>query len=182
MKLLASFISWLELINERVGRAVSWLMIGVVLVTFSVAILRYVFNMGWVWMQESYVWMHATIFLVASGYTLLHDGHVRIDIFYREASSRYKAWVNLWGTLLLLVPTIGVIYWVTLPYVLLSWHRFEQSREAGGMKGLFIFKTTMIVFVVLLALQCLVMLLRSVLVLLGHSKFEKKKEEIEESI
>ncbi|MFQ5968781.1 MAG: TRAP transporter small permease subunit [Acidimicrobiia bacterium] len=147
-----------------------------VLVTFLVAALRYGFNMGWVWMQESYVWMHGTIFMVAVGYTLLHEGHVRVDIFYRPASDRYKALVDLGGTLFLLFPSIAIIFWVALPYLILSWQRLEESREAGGLPGLFLWKTTMLMFCVLLALQGLAIVVRSTLVLTGHREVWREEE------
>ena len=70
------------------GRITSWLVLLMVLTTFAVATFRYGFSLGWVWLQELYVWMHGAIIMVGVGYTLLHDGHVRIDIFYRAASER----------------------------------------------------------------------------------------------
>ena len=105
--------------------------------------------------------------MVGVGYTLLHDGHVRIDIFYRAASVRAKAWVNLVGTLVFLLPTVATVAWFIFPYVMLSWSRFESSREAGGMEGLFVWKTTMLMFCILLCLQGVAMALRSMLVLRG---------------
>ena len=92
--------------NEWVGRAVSWLVVLMVINVFCVVVLRYIFSVGWIWMQETYVWMHGTVFMLGAGYTLLHDGHVRIDLFYREASARYKAAVNLVGSLFLALPLI----------------------------------------------------------------------------
>lgn len=162
----------IEWLNEHVGRTVAWLTLTMVVTTFAVAVLRYGFSMGWVWLQESYVWMHGTIIMMAAGYTLLHDGHVRVDIFYRAASMRTKAWVNIIGTTAFLFPTLAVVAWVTTPYVLLSWERWETSREAGGMVGLFLLKTTMAGFFILMALQGLAMLLRSVLVLQGKLEWE----------
>lgn len=167
---------WIDWLNEKVGRAVSWLTVSMVLVTFLVATLRYGFNVGWVWMQESYVWMHGTIFMVAVGYTLLHEGHVRVDIFYRPGSDRYRALVDLGGTLFLLFPSIAIVFWVALPYLILSWHRLEQSREAGGLPGLFLWKTTMLIFCILLALQGLAMAMRSILALAGHQELAREEE------
>ncbi len=176
MGLLAAVLRWIDWINERVGRVVSWLTLTMVIVTFLVATLRYLFNIGWVWMQESYVWMHGTVFMVAMGYTLLHEGHVRVDIFYRSSSEKFKAFVDLVGTLFLLLPTVAIISWVAIPYVALSWHRLEQSREAGGLPGLFLWKTTMLVFCILLGLQGLALAVRSLLVLTGHREFVRKAD------
>ena len=81
----------IDLMNEKIGRAISWLALIMILVQFAVVVMRYVFGLGSIFMQESIVYMHALIFLVAAGYTLLHDGHVRVDIFYGSASPQRKA-------------------------------------------------------------------------------------------
>jgi TRAP-type mannitol/chloroaromatic compound transport system permease small subunit len=154
------------LLNEFIGRLTSWLVIAMVLTTFAVAVLRYGASVGWIWLQESYVWMHGLIIMVASGYALLHDSHVRVDIFYRPASVRFKAWVNLLGVVLFLMPTLAVVAWASWPYVALSWHRLETSGEAGGMPALYLLKSALIAFCVLLALQGLSLAIRSALVLL----------------
>ncbi|MGD9785484.1 MAG: TRAP transporter small permease subunit [Hyphomicrobiaceae bacterium] len=168
---LKSVIVFIEWINETIGRAVSMLALPLVLVTCAVAVLRYGFSMGWVWMQELYIWTHAVIFLVASGYTLLQEGHVRIDVIYGPASLRTKAWINIIGTLFFLLPMIGLIAYVALPYVALSWSRLETSQEAGGLSGLFLLKSCMLVFAALLALQGLALFLRSILVLAGEAEW-----------
>ncbi len=82
MKKLAVLVSFIDGLNETIGRMVSWLTLAMVLITFSVVVLRYVFSVGWVWMQESYVWLHGVVFMVGAGYTLLHNGHVRVFIFF----------------------------------------------------------------------------------------------------
>ncbi len=171
---LIAAVRVIETTNERIGRAVSWLMVLMVLTTFLVAALRYGFSLGWVGLQESYVWMHGIIFMVAAGYTLLHEGHVRVDFIYRPASRRTKALINIFGTLVLLWPMLVVIWSVAYPYVLLSWERLETSREAGGLPGLYLWKTCMLIFVVLLALQGLALVLRSILVLSGHPEWGQR--------
>ena len=158
------------------GRITAWLVLLMVLTTFVVATFRYGFSLGWIWLQELYVWMHGAIIMVGVGYTLLHDGHVRIDIFYRAASARAKAWVNLIGTLVFLLPTVATTAWFIFPYVMLSWSRFESSREAGGMEGLFVWKTTMLMFCILLFLQAVALALRSMLVLRGAGVLDDTEE------
>ena len=167
-RVLAAIVKAVDGLNERVGRLTSWLVLTMVVNTFLVAVLRYGFDLGWVWLQELYVWMHGAIIMIGVGYTLLHDGHVRVDIFYRAASRRAKAWINLIGTIFLLFPTIGAVIWVVWPYVMLSWQRLEVSREAGGMPGLFLWKTTMLMFCALLFLQGVALMCRSILVLSGR--------------
>ena len=179
MNYLAGFVRTIDRLNDCIGRGVAWLTLAMVLITFLVVILRYVFSLGWVAMQESYVWLHGIVFMVGAGYTLLHNGHVRVDIFYRPASARYKAWVDLFGVILLLLPVVVVVIWGSWDYVLESWIRMEESREAGGLPGLFMLKTVILVFCILLALQGLSLAARSFLVLAGHDEFVVVEEEHE---
>lgn len=169
--MLTRTIRVIEALNEAVGTVVAWLVGLMVLTTFAVATLRYGLSVGWVWMQQSYVWMHATVFMLASGYTLLHDGHVRIDLIYGPLSVRGKAWVNLLGVLFLLLPMLTVVWWVGFPYVALSWQRLESSGDVGGLPGIFLLKSAILLFVVLLGLQGVALALRSVLVLRGREEF-----------
>ena len=171
MHLLARLVRGIDRLNDGIGRAVSWLTLAMVLVTFFVVVARYGFSWGRIWIQESYVWMHGALFMLAAGYTLLHDGHVRVDVFYRPASERFKAWVNLIGVVGLLLPTVGVVLYYTFPYVQASWLRLEMSREAGGLQGLFLYKTIIPIFCVLIGLQGLAMAGRSILVLRGFPGF-----------
>ena len=140
MSALISFVRAVDRINEVVGRAIAWLTLAMVLITFAVVVLRYVYAIGWVWLQESYVWLHGIVFMVGAGYTLLHNGHVRVDVFYRPAGTRYKALVDLLGSLVLLMPLILLVSFMSFDYVADSWMRLEESREAGGMPGLFLLK------------------------------------------
>ena len=169
MARLADFIRVIEKLNDRVGRGVAWLTLAMVLITFLVVVLRYAFSLGWVWMQESYVWLHGIVFMAGAGYTLLHDGHVRVDIFYRSGSPRYRAWVDLGGALLLLLPFVAVCGLASVDYVVESWAGLEESREAGGLPGLFLLKTVIWVFCLLVALQGLSLAARSAMILAGRT-------------
>jgi len=177
--MLKSFIQAVDWLNEHVGRAISWLTLAMVLITFLVVVLRYVFSVGWVWMQESYVWLHGIVFMVGAGYTLLHNGHVRVDIFYRDADPRWKAKVDLFGALLLLLPVVIMVFLGSTDYVIDSWRRLEESREAGGLPGLFLLKTMILAFCVLVGLQGLSMAARSLLMLRGDTSFLPDDEEPE---
>lgn len=163
---LAATVRTIDRLNETIGRVISWFVLTMVLTTFAVAVMRYGFSLGWVWLQEIYVWMHGTIIMVAAGYTLLHDGHVRVDIFYRSASVRFKAWVDMLGVIFFVLPMVSLVWWAALPYVELSWRRLESSQEAGGMHGLYLLKTAMLVFCILLGLQGIAMAIRSAFVLM----------------
>lgn len=173
---LVAFVKLIDRINEYVGRGVAWLTLLMVLITFVVVVLRYVYAVGWVWLQESYVWLHGVVFMMGAGYTLLHNGHVRVDIFYRPNSARYKGIVDLLGSLLLLLPLICVVFFVSYDYVLDSWARGEASREAGGLPALFLLKTVILAFCVLIGLQGLSLGARSLLVLMGHPEFQPEEE------
>ena len=158
-----------EAINEWLGRLVSWLSLWMVLITFSVVVLRYAFDLGWIWLQESVTFMHAALFLVGAAYTLKHQGHVRVDIFYRRFSSRTKAWVDLLGSLFLLLPVCIFIFTVSWDYVAQSWALHEGSREAGGLDGVYLLKALILAMAGLLVLQGLAMSIRALLQLTGHS-------------
>jgi len=158
----------IESLLERIGRLVSWLTLGMVVVTFAVVILRYFFNIGWIAMQESITYMHAMVFMLGAAYTLRHEGHVRVDIFYERFSDKSKAWVNLFGTLLLLFPFCIFIIWTSWAYVGQSWQVFEGSQEAGGLPAVWLLKSLILFLPVLLLLQGLALLLRSLLTLRGQ--------------
>jgi TRAP-type mannitol/chloroaromatic compound transport system permease small subunit len=165
---LATFVRSIDRLNDAIGRSVAWLTLAMVLIAFTVVVLRYVYAIGWVWMQESYVWLHGIVFMIGAGYTLLHNGHVRIDIIYRPAGDRYKAVIDLFGSLLLLLPMVLIVFLVSIDYVASSWGKLEESREAGGLPGLFLLKTVIPLFCLLLGLQGLALAGRSLLVLSGN--------------
>ncbi len=166
---LKSLIRRLESLAELTGRAISWATLLMVLITFAVVLLRYLLDTGWIAMQESITYLHALVFMLGAAYTLKHQGHVRVDIFYRKFSDRGRAWVNLLGTLLLLFPLMGFILWIGWEYVLESWKVLEGSREAGGLPGVFLLKTLLLLLPLSMMLQGLALVLRSLAVLRGEA-------------
>lgn len=160
-------IAIIDRLNERIGRIVSWLMLLMVAVTFAVVVLRYLFDTGWVAMQESVIDMHALLFMVGAAYTLKHDAHVRVDIIYQHCSPKGKAWIDLFGSLFLLLPVAGYIVWSCWDYVIDSWEIHESSRNAGGLPGVYLIKSSILLMAVLLALQGVAMILSNILVLAG---------------
>jgi TRAP-type mannitol/chloroaromatic compound transport system permease small subunit len=162
---LKKIIFVIENITLKVGRKISWLILFMTLTAFSVALLRYFFNIGFVWMQESYIWMHGLVFLLGSAYTLLDDKHVRVDIFYRTFSERYKAYVNIFFSIFFIFPFIFIVSKYSIPYILKSWISLEQSREAGGLQFLYLYKTSIILFCFFLFIQTIALILRCVLVI-----------------
>jgi TRAP-type mannitol/chloroaromatic compound transport system permease small subunit len=138
-----------------VGRTVSWLTLAMTLLTFLVVVLRYGFNLGWIWLQESITYLHAAVFMVAVAWAFQTDDHVRVDIFYRERSQRYKSWINLAGTLLFLIPFSLFMLLIGWDYVAASWSMKEASREAGGLPLVWLLKSLILVLPALLLLQSL---------------------------
>ena len=150
---------------ELTGRCIAWLTLGMVCITFAVVILRYLFSSGSIALQESVTYLHAMVFMLGAAYTLRHDGHVRVDIFYRKWPPRVRAWVNLVGTLLLLFPVCVFMFIASLEYVGTSWSMLEGSREAGGLNAVFVLKTAIPAMAVMLFLQGFSLILHSVLII-----------------
>ncbi|MCC7048059.1 MAG: TRAP transporter small permease subunit [Alphaproteobacteria bacterium] len=162
---LTAFVRRVDAVNEAVGRVVGWMTVATVLVCAGVVFLRYALKIGSVWTQELYVWIHSCVFMLGAGYALLIDKHVRVDLWHAKQSERTKALVEILGTVLFLLPWVAVLLWTCIPFVARSWAILEPSAQVGGMPGLFVFKTVLIAFAVLLGLQGLARAARAVLVL-----------------
>jgi len=160
--MLQTWIDRIESINKFSGTVVSWLTLLMVLTTFIVVILRYVFDFGMIAMQESIVYMHAVIFLIGAAYTLQQNSHVRVDIIYQKLSSRQRAWIDLLGTVFLLTPSMLFIFIISWEYVSDSWEVMEASREAGGLPGVYLLKSTILIMAALMLLQGIANALRSI--------------------
>ncbi len=153
VNILRKTTSFIDPLNEHVGRIVSWFTLCMVCVTFLVVVLRYGFDTGWIAMQESVTYMHALVFTAGAAYTLKRDAHVRVDVFYRKLGLRTRAWIDLAGTLMLLFPVCFYLFWSSLDYVYTSWTLLEGSREAGGLPLVFILKSYIPLMACLLVLQ-----------------------------
>jgi TRAP-type mannitol/chloroaromatic compound transport system permease small subunit len=163
---ISALVHAIDTLNEHVGRVVAWFALIMVLVQFTVVLLRYVFGLGFIPMQESILFMHSMLFLVAAGYTLLHDGHVRVDIFYGSASAKAKAFVNFVGVLIFLWPLCVVMIWMSWTYVGASVRVFEGSPE-GTFMPFWLLKAMLLTFPVLLILQGFSMAANSYFVMTG---------------
>lgn len=154
--------------NDWIGRSIAWLTLGMVLVEFGIVLARYVFGLGSTIVQESIVYMHATVFLVCAGYALAHNGHVRCDIFYAVMSPRTRAIVDVLGTLVFLLPMCVLVWWMAWPYVQASWAVMEISQEGRlGIPAVFLLKTEILLFAGLLGVQALSLLTQSLLLIAG---------------
>ncbi len=160
--MLSKILAGIESFIDWSGRTVSWFSLFLVLITFIVVVMRYIFDSGSIALQESTTYLHASIFLVGMAYTLQQDAHVRVDIFYTQFSSQTKAWIDLFGTLFLLLPFMLFISWISWEYIVDSWSVLEGSREAGGLPGVFILKSLILVMTSLLSLQALTQVARNI--------------------
>jgi TRAP-type mannitol/chloroaromatic compound transport system permease small subunit len=160
----------IDRLNTAIGRAASWCALAIVLIGFAVVLLRYVLGMGSIWLQESILYAHAALFLLAAAWTLKEGAHVRVDVFYADASPRARAWIDLLGALLLLLPFCLAIVWFSLPYVERSWAILERSRESSGLPLVFVLKTLIPVFALLLALRGVAQAVRALAVLRGGTR------------
>jgi TRAP-type mannitol/chloroaromatic compound transport system permease small subunit len=175
MRAIAQAVRAISALNHYAGHLFSWLSLAIVLVCFTVVVQRYLFSTSMVWMQELYVWLNGAMFTAVAGFALLRDDHVRVDIFYRPATIRTKAIVDLIGVIFFLLPFCWVVYAYSWNYIARSWRLHEGSANVGGMPGLYILKSFILVFVVLVALQGIAWALRSILVLRGQEHLLPEK-------
>ena len=147
--------SRIDRISIAVGRGAAWLTLAMVVVTFIIVVIRYVFDGGFIWLQEAVTWMHATVFMLGAAYTLQRDQHVRVDIFYREMNDRKRACVDLFGVVLFIFPLCGFFAFEAYDYVASSWRLSEVSRNSGGLPYPFVplLKSLLILMPISVALQ-----------------------------
>jgi TRAP-type mannitol/chloroaromatic compound transport system permease small subunit len=167
MGLIVFLIRAIASFNRLLGNTFSWLSLVMVAVCFTVVVQRYVFGFSIIWMQDLYVWLNGAMFTAVAGYALLKDSHVRVDIFYRPASVQRKALIDLIGVVVFLIPFCWITYVYSWTYIARSWRISEGSANFGGMPGLYILKSFILVFAFVVFIQGVAMALRSILVLMG---------------
>ena len=175
MSALAQLSKFIDRFNTFIGYLCAFFVFSMVIVVFTVVVLRYGFNIGFIWMQEVYVWLHSFVFMLGAGFTYLANEHVRIDVFYREASKKYKAIVDLLGNIFLLLPFLYIIWKYSYPFVYRSFLMNEVSREAGGMPALYILKSAILWVCIVLFLQLISNVIKSILTLTNHQGSGEKK-------
>ena len=153
MSILNKVFIFIENFNVRVGKLFSWLLLLMVLLTCLIVILRYLFNIGFIWMQELVRFFYAAVFLICAAYTLAEDRHVRVDIFYSKLSNKNKNIVNLLGSLIFLIPVCFITFYYSYSYVINSWAQLEGSLEERGLHAVFIMKTFIWIFSFMLLAQ-----------------------------
>jgi len=162
---LAALMRAINRLSIIIGHTFSWLAVGIFVVCFWVVIERYFFGQTRLWMQDLYVWMNGAMFTAVAAFALFRNDHVRVDIFFRTASLRRKAAMDMIGVCLFLLPFMYIVWIYSYPNVMRSWAGFVASANVGGMPGLFILRTFILAFAGLVALQGIAMLIRSVLIL-----------------
>jgi TRAP-type mannitol/chloroaromatic compound transport system permease small subunit len=151
----------IDRLTSALGRAAAWLALVVVLLQFALVVARYLFGLGSVWLTETVIYAHAALFMLAAAWTLQVGGHVRVDIFYADASAHTKALIDLVGALFLLLPFMVVLIWLSIPYAARSWSILEHSQEASGLPVVFVLKTLIPLFALLMALQGIAQAIRA---------------------
>lgn len=167
--LAAPLAERIDRLNGAIGRAAAWCALAIVLIGFAVVLMRYVLGLGSIWLQESILYAHAALFLLAAAWTLREGGHVRVDVFYADAMPRTKACIDLAGAALLLMPFCAAILYFSAPYVARSWAILERSREASGLPLVFLLKTLIPLCALTLALQGVAQMIRALAVLAAPS-------------
>ncbi|MGB5245714.1 MAG: TRAP transporter small permease subunit [Woeseia sp.] len=159
---ITSISDRLDRFSRITGKATSWLTLVMVLMTVVIVVMRYAFDSGLIWLQESLTWMHAAVFMLGAAWTLQADEHVRVDIFYRGMSERRRALVDLTGVLVFIFPLCGYIFFEALEYVQRAWQIREVSRDTGGLPypAIPLLKSILLLMPLAVALQGLSMLLR----------------------
>lgn len=162
MSIFQTFAQNVTSLNNKLGQLVSWFTLLMAIVTLLIVILRYGFGLGWIAMQEATQYLHASIFMLGAAFALNADEHVRVDIFYRNMSKKGQAKVNLLGSLLLLLPVMIFIWFMSWEYVLKSWQLQESSQAAGGLPLVYLLKSLILAFATLLSLQAVSIVITNV--------------------
>lgn len=150
--------------------AVRWLAVLLVLVQFVVVVLRYIYGSSFIWMQESVIYVHAILFMLAIAYTFLVDGHVRVDVLYAGWSARRRALVDLVGILVAVLPFCALMIWASWPDVSRSWALGEGPMQYGGLPLTPVFKSLVPAMAALLAVQAASIAIRAAAVLAGRAE------------
>jgi len=159
-----------DALSRAIGGTVKWLAVVLVLIQFVVVGLRYIYGSSFIAMQESVIYVHATLFMLAIAYTFLIDGHVRVDVLYAGWSARRRALVDLIGILVAVLPFCALVVWASWTYVSMSWRMGEGPMQVGGLPFTSFLKSLIPVMAVLLAVQAVSIAIRCVLVLTGRAE------------
>jgi len=158
---MESIIKLVDKLHDSLGRSFAWLALLMVLVMGLIVVLRYVFQIGSIALQESVMYLNALIFTMGAAYTLKEQGHVRVDVFYNRCSKRTQKLIDLAGSLFFLLVSCGFIIWASWDYVSISWRIREGSAESSGLPLVYLLKTCLLVLPLLLILQGIAEMLKA---------------------
>lgn len=161
--LLTRSSKFIDLINDLTGRAVAWLTLVMVLVTCTIVVARYIFNIGSIGLQESVMYMHGIVFMLGIAFTLKEKGHVRVDVLNERLPFKVRTIIDMLGHGLFLLPVAIFLFWASLDYVSFSWSVKESSGQPGGLPGVFLVKTLIPLMAILLAMQGISEILKGVI-------------------
>jgi TRAP-type mannitol/chloroaromatic compound transport system permease small subunit len=150
----------IDRLNSAVALVVRWLALIMVLVQFCIVIGRYVFGYNSIAAQESVLYMHATLFMLGAGFTLLVDKHVRVDVFFAKLNDQAKRRIDIFGHLFLLIPSMTALLYWSWPSVRNSWKILEGPISVGGIEAVFLLKSLIPAFCILVLLQSVSILVR----------------------
>lgn len=172
MNFLYTYIRSIDRLNQWIGSRIAWLNTLLVLIICFDVIRRYIFNTSSVAMIEIEWYIFSLVFLLAAGFTLKHDKHVRVDLFYSRFSPRGKAWVNLVGCLFFLVPFCLILIKASWPYVHVSFRLCEISSDPGGLPARYLIKAAIPAGFILLLLQAVSLTFSSWLTIMNKTPQE----------
>lgn len=168
--MLNSSLNIVERISEKIGAITSWLAIILVIVVCYDVVARYLFNTSSVAIQELEWHIFAVLFLLGATYTLKHDKHVRVDIFYSRMSIKNKAWINLLGVLFFLIPFCSIVFVTSLGFVANSFNVLESSPDPGGLPARYMLKAVLPLSFLFLLAQGIAIAIKSLLILFPSFK------------
>jgi TRAP-type mannitol/chloroaromatic compound transport system permease small subunit len=168
--MIAGIADGIDRLTAAAGRLATWCSLYLVIAEFAVVAMRYLFGLGSIRLQESVLYAAAALVMLAAAWVVQVDGHVRVDIFCSRAGPRTRALIDLFGAIVFLLPLVVVLMLVAVPYVERSWSVFEASPQSSGLPYVYLLKTLIPLFAVLLGLQGLAQAIRAALSLSGSPR------------
>ena len=174
---MVEFARTVDRLTDRIGRLTAWLCLAMVLAQVALVLGRSALGVGSLALREAILYANVAFIAAGLAYALSRDGHTRIDVFRSRMSTTGRAAVDLAGVVLLLLPIAATLACVSAPYVAQSWSTWEGSRNVGGLGGVFLVKSLLLVIPMLLALQGIALAIRAVLTLRGECRGAERPED-----
>lgn len=165
-RLLHAVADRIDQASERIGRVVSWLTLATVVICFLTVYLRYALHIGHIWLQEMYIWTHVAAITMGAGFVWSRGGFVRVDILHAKFTDRGRAWVNLLGTIFLMLPFLCAMAATGWGFFHTSWMMNESSQQETGLPALWLLKSGLLIFVMVVGVQGIGVAARSLAILM----------------